>query len=62
MSSWKKYYWRMIGYAMSGAGAGLMIDELIEGPFMLTPTDHEFWGLLLFIGGVVCIAKCPKGK
>lgn len=62
VNKFKKYYWRVIGFALSGAGAGLMIDELIAGPFMLTPTNHEFWGLIMVIAGCVCISRKPKGK
>jgi len=58
----KKYYWRMIGFALLGAGAGLMIDELIAGPFTLTPANHEFWGLVLLVVGVIFISIKPKGK
>jgi len=57
-----RYYYRMIGYALSGAGAGLVLDELIHGPFTLTPTNHEFWGIVIFIAGAVCISKKPHGK
>ena len=45
---WHNYYYRMIGFALSGAGAGLVLDELIHGPFTLTPANHEFWGMILF--------------
>jgi len=62
MFEWRRYYWRVIGFAMSGAGAGMMLDELIHGPFSLTPADHEFWGLIMVIVGSVFIAKKPHGK
>jgi len=58
----RKYYWRVIGFAMAGAGAGLILDELIHGPFILTPTNHEFWGLVALIVGAVFITKKPHGK
>lgn len=61
-SWWKKYYWRVIGFAMAGAGAGLVLDELIEGPFMLTPTNHEFYGIIMIIVGAIFISRKPKGK
>ena len=60
--TWRRYYWRMIGYALAGAGGGLVLDELIHGPFTLTPANHEFWGLVLLIVGAVCISKKPHGK
>ncbi|MBA7611717.1 hypothetical protein ES703_18946 [subsurface metagenome] len=59
---WKKYYFRIIGFVLAGAGAGLIVDELLAGPFSLTPADHEFWGLILFIAGCIFISKKPKGK
>lgn len=59
---WKRYYYRVIGFALAGAGAGLVLDELIEGPFMLTPTNHEFWGLIMAIVGAYLISKKPHGK
>lgn len=62
MIKWHSYYYRIIGYAMGGAGAGLMIDELIHGPFTLTPANHEFWGLVALVAGVVLISKKPHGK
>jgi len=58
----RRYYYRIIGFALSGAGAGLMLDELIHGPFTLTPSNHEFWGLVLAIGGAALISKKPHGK
>jgi hypothetical protein len=60
--TWKRYYYRIIGFALAGAGAGLMLDELIHGPFALTPADHELWGLVMLIAGSVLIAKKPHGK
>ena len=59
---WHRYYYRVIGFALSGAGAGLIVDELIHGPFKLEPGDHEFWGIVLFIVGLVFISKKPHGK
>lgn len=58
----KSYYWRVIGFFLAGGGMGLMFDELIEGPFKLTPTNHEFWGLIAVIVGCYFISKKPKGK
>jgi hypothetical protein len=60
--NWHNYYYRVIGYAMAGAGAGLVFDELIHGPFTLTPTNHEFWGLTLVIAGAILISQQPHGK
>ena len=62
MTRFRGYYWRVIGFLLAGGGMGLMADELIEGPFTLTPTNHEFWGLVMLIVGVICIGKFPKGK
>ena len=59
---WKSYYYRVIGVALAGAGAGLIIDELIAGPFSLTPANHEFWGVIMVIAGIIFISKKPKGK
>ena len=59
---WHSYYFRVIGFAMAGCGAGLMLDELIAGPFTLTPANHEFWGLVAFVVGMVLISLKPKGK
>lgn len=56
------YYYRVFGVTAAGAGAGLMFDEFVNGPFTLTPTNHEFWGLISFIIGIIFIAKYPKGK
>ena len=53
---------RIIGFALAGAGLGLMVDELIHGPFTLTPANHEFWGLLMFVAGVFLISRKPHGK
>ena len=58
----RRYYYRIIGCALSGAGAGLVLDELIHGPFTLTPSNHEFWGLVLLIAGSVLISRQPHGK
>jgi len=59
---WHRYYFRVIGFALSGAGLGLIADELIHGPFTLTPANHEFWGLVMFIVGLVLITRKPHGK
>ena len=60
--TWHKYYYRMIGFAISGAGAGLVLDELIHGPFTLTHANHEFWGFIMLIAGGYLISKKPHGK
>lgn len=60
--TWKRYHFRVIGFALAGAGLGLIIDELIAGPFSLTPAGHEFWGIVLFVIGMVLISLKPKGK
>ena len=59
---WHRYYYRVIGYALGGAGVGLMVDELIHGPFTLTPSNHEFWGLIMVIAGAVFTTRKPHGK
>jgi len=60
--TWHRYYYRIIGFALAGAGAGLVLDELIHGPFCLSPANHEFWGLVAIIAGAVLISKKPHGK
>lgn len=59
---WHHYYYRIIGFAVGGAGAGMMLDELIHGPFKLGLCDHETWGLLALVVGAVLISKKPHGK
>ena len=59
---WHRYYYRIIGFALAGAGAGLVLDELIHGPFKLTPANHEFWGLVMLIAGSIFISRKPHGK
>lgn len=58
----KKYYWRVIGFALAAGGLGLVLDELIHGPFTLTYHDHEFWGIVMFVIGLVFISRKPHGK
>lgn len=58
----KRYWFRVIGFALAGGGLGLILDELIHGPFTLTPANHEFWGLVAIIAGAVLISKKPHGK
>ena len=60
--TWRRYYYRIIGYGMAGLGAALVLDELIHGPFTLTPSNHEFWGLIMVIAGAALISKKPHGK
>jgi hypothetical protein len=60
--TWREYYWRVLGFALAGAGAGLVLDELIHGPFALTPANHEFWGLVMLIAGCAAITRKPHGK
>ena len=59
---WHRYFYRIIGFALAGGGAGLVLDELIHGPFTLTPANHEFWGVILVVVGIYFISKHPKGK
>ena len=60
--NWHRYYYRVIGFALAGAGAGLVLDELIHSPFTLTPTNHQFWGLVMLIAGAIFISRKPHGK
>jgi len=62
LPQWHRYYYRVIGFALAGAGGGLLLDELIHGPFTLTPANHEFWGLVALIAGSILISKKPHGK
>jgi hypothetical protein len=57
---WHSYYYRTIGFAL--AGAGLILDELIHGPFTSTPANHKLWGLVLLVVGGVFTAKKAHGK
>ena len=60
---WRKYYWRVIGVAMAGAGSGLVLDELINADSMhWNPQNHEFWGMIILVVGVYFISKKSKGK
>lgn len=60
---WHRYYYRIMGYAIVGAGAGLIIDELINADSLdWNPANHEFWGLLCIIGGLYLISKKLHGK
>jgi hypothetical protein len=59
---WKKYYWRVIGMALSGAGIGLILDEVIQGELKFQLIGHETLGLALLILGGFFISKKPKGK
>ena len=58
----KSYYWRVIGTVIAGGGAAWILDEFIHGPFTLTPSNHEFWGLIMVVLGLVCITRKPHGK
>lgn len=58
----KKYYYRVIGFALFGAGFGLVCDEILHGPFTLTPNNHEFWGLVMLVVGTIFISRKPHGK
>lgn len=60
--SWHRYYWRVIGFAIAGGGVGLVLDELIHGPFKLGPGDHETYGLIAIVIGAILISKKPHGK
>jgi hypothetical protein len=60
--SWHRYYYRVLGFAVAGAGSGLILDELINGPFTLTPCNHEFWGIVFLVIGGYLISKKMHGK
>lgn len=45
-----------------GAGAGLILDELIQGCLKFQLIGHETLGLALIILGGFLISKKPKGK
>ena len=48
---------------MAGAGFGLVLDEIINAEAMhWTPANHEFWGLIMLVGGVLLISLKSKGK
>ena len=59
---WRRYYFRVLGFALSGAGLGLVADEVIQGRIKFKKFGHEHVGLALFIGGLVLISLKPKGK
>lgn len=60
---WHRYYYRVVGFGMAGAGAGLLLDELINAETMhWTPANHEFWGVLMVAGGAYLISKKLHGK
>ncbi len=59
---WRRYYWRLIGMGMLGWGGMWIFDELVHGPFTLTPANHEFWAIIIIIVGGYCISKKPHGK
>lgn len=61
-TAWHKYYYRVIGIFLACGGAGLMLDEVINGPFKLGLGDHELYGLIMVIVGAYFISKFPKGK
>lgn len=58
----KTYYWRVVGVFLFGGGLGLVLDEFVHGPFTLTPSNHEFWGLVAIVVGAICITRKPHGK
>lgn len=60
--AWHRYYYRVIGVFLACGGAGLMADEVVNGPFKLELGDHELWGLVMVVVGAVLISKFPKGK
>lgn len=60
---WKDYYWRVLGYFFSYGGLGLISDELINGSIQFWPPfQHEVYGIILGVVGLVLISKKPHGK
>ena len=59
---WRRYYYRVIGMALAGAGAGLVIDEVIQGTLEFQLIGHETLGVALVILGLFFISRKPKGK
>jgi len=59
---WHNYYYRVLGFALGGAGLGLILDELIQGTLKWQLIGHETLGAALFITGLFFIARKPKGK
>ena len=63
MLKWHNYYYRVIGFCLAGAGAGLVLDEVINAESMhWQPANHEFWGLIMLVGGIILISLKRKGK
>ena len=59
---WQRYYYRVLGMALAGAGAGLVIDEVIQGTLKFQLIGHETLGVVLAILGLFFISRKPKGK
>jgi len=59
---WRRYYFRVLGFALSGAGLALAADEVIQGSLNFARLGHEHVGVALFIGGLVLISLKPRGK
>ena len=48
--------------ALAGAGAGLIMDEVIQGTLKFKLIGHETLGVVLAILGLFFISRKPKGK
>lgn len=60
---WHHYYWRVIGYFLAFGGGGLIFDELIHGPLEFWPiTNHEVYGVIIGLIGLILISLKPHGK
>lgn len=60
--TWKRYYWRVLGYFISFGGFGLIADELVRGTLNFSTVGHEWYGVILFVIGLGLISKKPRGK
>lgn len=60
---WRAYYFRIIGYFLAFGGGGLVFDELLHGPLSFwPPLNHEVYGVVIGILGLILISRKPRGK
>lgn len=62
VSWWHTYYWRVLGYAVSFAGFGLIADELVQETLDMTAWGHEWMGIGALVLGLFLISIKPRGK